>query len=103
MRTDGLGDAFTSNFDFTNSISTTPGNHSLSMYTIIDCALDGCEAAQDTISIQVKDGLSGTYTEVAKVTSNGKDKQWIKIETGNFKLTQNRAFVSVNLLFKNHN
>ena len=63
------------------------------MYTIFNCAVDGCESAQDTISVKIKDGDSGSYNEVYSVTGRTKDTQWNRVEF-TFTLTNTVAYVS---------
>ena len=79
-------------FAFTQSINTSPGNHSISMYTIFNCASSSCSSAQDTISVQVQDGSNG-FTEVASITGRTQDMQW-QNDVVYFSLTENVAHVS---------
>jgi hypothetical protein len=62
------------------------------MYTIFNCVSSGCLAAQDTISVKVKDG-SGSYIEVASITGRADDTKW-HLDQFNFSLTENVAYVS---------
>jgi hypothetical protein len=94
VRTNGLGEAFDLSFDFNEPINTSPGQHSISMYTIFNCVSSGCLAAQDTISVKVKDG-SGSYSEVATISERTQDSAW-HFNKFNFTLTENVAHVSKN-------
>ena len=68
-------------------------NYSLSMYTLINCPKAGCETAQDTISVQIKEGVSGVYKEVVLIKGRVRDDQWKK-DSFDFIASKDRVYVS---------
>ena len=94
IRTNALGEAFTMNVDFLTPIATIPGTkYLLSMYTLVNCPLLGCETASDKISVQIKEGFNSEFKEVYVVKGRVRDSQWIQ-EKLKFIASQDRVFVS---------
>jgi hypothetical protein len=86
------GDAFSSSLEFKQPIQTTPGKYSLSMYTLINCGVVGCEQAGDSISVKIKDGEDGDFKEVHKVNGRSLDDRWNKENFG-FNVENHKIFV----------
>ncbi len=100
LRTNTQGDAFTLPVDFDTPIVTVPGvKYTLSMFTLINCQKVGCEAAKDKISVQIKEGLFGEFTEVYSVSGRSRDTKWIK-DSLNFIATNTRVYVRIMFLKK---
>ena len=76
VRSNTRGGAFTSSLQFRSSIKTQPGNYTISMYTMINCGSVGCEAAKDTISVKIKDGELGEFTEIININDRFLDDRW---------------------------
>jgi hypothetical protein len=76
VKSNSRGEAFSSVLDFKQPIHTTPGEYSLSMYTLINCGVVGCQQAGDSISVKVKDGDDGDFKEVYNVTGRSLDDRW---------------------------
>ena len=78
--------------EFDRAFVTLPGTtYYGSIYSLINCPLVGCEAANDSMSFKVKDGDSGVYREIYYV-SRVHDDKWVK-ELFSFVATQNKTFV----------
>jgi hypothetical protein len=94
VRTNSQGDSFKMvvNFD-TPFITKQNSNYTLSMYTLVNCPLIGCESANDTISVQVKEGINGVYKEVYVVKGRVRDDRW-KMDKLDFIASQDRLYVS---------
>ncbi len=86
------GEVFSLSFNFDRPITTIPGKYNMSFYSMFNCPKIGCEDGQDTISIKIKDGVDGIYTEVYKITNRTKDLQWNK-EQFSFNLNYTKAYV----------
>ena len=81
------------NVDFLTPITTVPGTkYSLSMYTLINCPLIGCEKANDHISVQIKEGLNGEYKEIYVVKGRVRDIKW-NLDQMKFIAAQDRVYV----------
>ena len=76
VRSNGRGEAFTSSLQFRSPIKTQPGIYTISMYTMINCGSVGCEAAKDTISVKIKDGELGEFTEIININNRALDERW---------------------------
>jgi hypothetical protein len=93
IRTNSLGEAFKITVDFDSPILTRPfSNYSLSMYTLINCPKEGCEEAQDKISVQIKEGVNGVYKEVILIKGRVRDDRW-KRDSFDFIATKDRVYV----------
>ena len=93
VRTNAQGDAFKMNVDFETPIATSFGTtYSVSMFTLFNCPVFGCEIANDMISVQVKDGLNENYREVYAVKGRVRDDRWIQEQ---FKFTASGGLVYV--------
>ena len=64
------------------------------MYTLINCQKVGCEAAKDKISVQIKEGINGEFTEVYLVSGRNRDNKWVK-DGLNFIAASNRVYVRI--------
>ena len=62
------------------------------MYTLINCQKQGCEQAQDSISIQIKEGDNGDFKEFRSIAGRSLDTKWIR-DTFTFIPTQNKIYV----------
>ena len=79
VRTNSAGDAFILPVDFETPFITIPGvKYTISMFTLINCQKTGCNAAQDKISVQIKEGISGIFKEVYLVKDRNRDTRWIQ-------------------------
>ena len=93
VKTNSNGDAFTLPIDFSTPINTIFGTkYSLSMFSLINCPKAGCEAANDKISVQIKEGVLGTYKEVISITGRIHDTRWIQ-DSFNFIASSDRVYV----------
>ena len=78
VRTNSAGDAFTLPVDFETPFNTIPGlKYTIRMYTLINCPKLECIAAQDRISVQIKEGINGTFKEIYLVKDRSRDTRWI--------------------------
>jgi hypothetical protein len=78
--------------EFDRAFITLPGRtYNGSMYTLINCPLVGCESAEDSISVKVKDGDNGFYRAIYKVIRSH-DVQWVK-EFFSFAATEKKTYV----------
>jgi hypothetical protein len=92
IRSHTKGEAFSLKIEFDRAFITVPGRtYYGSMYTLINCPLVGCESAEDSISVKVKDGDNGMYREIYKVIRSH-DVQWVK-EFFSFTATENKTYV----------
>lgn len=66
------------------------------MYTIINCAKDGCESGGDEISVQIKVGPNSEFREIGRITGRAKDTQWTQ-DTFNFEVQQNIFYVEIKI------
>ena len=64
------------------------------MYTLINCPKAGCSAAQDKISLQIKEGASGSFKEVYVVSGRSNDTKWNQ-ELFSFRATQTLVYVRI--------
>lgn len=88
------------NVDFITPIATVFGTtYSVSMFTLLNCPFEGCEIANDKISVQIKDGLNGNYKEVYEVKGRVRDNRWIQ-EQFKYTAADNQIFVSHNFVQK---
>lgn len=93
VRTNPQGEAYSLIVDFDTPFITRPkNNYTLSMYTLVNCPKVGCESAQDTISVQIKEGVSGMYKEIYVVKGRVRDDRW-KMEKLNFVASQSVLYV----------
>ena len=93
VKTNSVGAAFTLPVDFETPFITIPGDkYTLSMYTLINCPKVGCSAAQDKISVQIKEGVNGEFKEVYAVKDRSRDSRWIQ-DSFSFHATQNILYV----------
>lgn len=75
--------------DFETPFNTIPGTkYSISLYSLINCPKPGCEAARDTVSVQIKEGINGKYREIYSITGRARDYKWTQ-EFFSFRATQN--------------
>jgi hypothetical protein len=94
VKTNSAGDSFKLPIDFETPFNTVAGlKYSISMYTLINCPKPGCEAARDSISVQIKEGANGIYKEIYLISGRERDFKW-KQELFSFKATQNLLSVS---------
>lgn len=93
MKTNANGQSFKLNFDYQNSIATVPGTkYSTSFYSLFNCPKVGCNLAQDTISVNFKEGSDGIFREVFKIIGKGGDDKWSK-NSFTFVATSTRLYV----------
>ncbi len=97
VRTGGKGEAFSLSFNFDKAIDVIPGKHSMSMYTLINCAKIGCDEAQDSVSVKVKDGDDGEFKEVFKIIGRNRDDQWKKVQFL-FNAMKDKVYVRIKIL-----
>ena len=47
------------------------------MYTLVNCGSPGCAtSARDTISVKIKDGDNGNFTEILNISARSIDDRW---------------------------
>ena len=95
VQTNTLGQAFSLSLDFLNSISTIPGTkYIVSFFSLINCPKADCYLAKDIISVRIKQGSNGVFTEVYRIAGRTQDNRWIQ---DSFTLIANADRVYVNL------
>ena len=92
VKSRSTGEAFNVSIGFNKPIITIPGQYNISIYTLINCGKAGCENAQDTLSIKVKDGENGDFNEQYSIRGSS-DEKWLQ-NTFLVTVTQNRIYVS---------
>ena len=93
VRTNLKGEAFNAIVDFDTPFATkAKSNYTLSMYTLVNCPKTGCQAAQDKISVQIKEGINGVYREVYVVQGRVHDDRW-KMDKLDFIASSDRTYV----------
>lgn len=79
IKSNNKGQAFSSSLAFRTPIDTTAGNYSLSMYTLINCGIDECAfIAKDKITVKIKDGENGEFTELDTLANRSVDDRWYR-------------------------
>ena len=100
IRTNSQGSAFSLAVDFDSPFITRPkSNYTLSLYTLVNCPKLGCELAQDSISVQIKEGVNGNYREIFVIKGRVRDDRWIMSKL-DFSATQSILNVYYNILLK---
>ena len=96
VKTNTNGQSFSLYFDYLNSIATVPGTkYATSFYSLFNCPKAGCNLAQDTISVNFKEGSDGVYREVYKIVGKGGDDRWSR-NSFTYVATTNRLYVGYN-------
>ena len=99
VKTNGNGEAFSLNVDFRNPVITEPGvKYSTSFYTLFNCPKNGCDLAQDEISVSFKEGINGVYKKVYTVVGKDHDDRWAQ-NTFNYVATNDRIYVCFTIKF----
>ena len=70
-----------------------PGTYGLSFFTLINCGTSECSAADDMISVKVKDGIDGEFREVYNISERSSDTRWENHEI-DFQIEHETFFVS---------
>jgi hypothetical protein len=83
---------FKSKFELSSPIQSKPGYYILEMYTLINCQDENCEAAQDAITILIKDGADGEFSTVCSVLNRFLDERWYKLDC-KFPITEQEFWV----------
>ena len=95
VRSNPQGDAFSLTVDFDAPfITRLKNNYTLSMYTLINCQKLSCGFAQDSISVQIKEGVNGNYREIYAIKGRERDDRWV-LSKLDFVASQNLLYVSV--------
>lgn len=93
VRSNNLGEEFSMTVDFDSPIVTKPlSNYTLSFYTLVNCPKVGCDSAQDQISVQIKEGITGVYKEVVLIKGRVRDDRW-KMDKLDFVASKDRIYV----------
>ena len=82
----------TLNFD-SPFITKPKSNYTLTMFTLVNCGKLQCSTSQDTISVQIKEGVNGVFKEIYTVKRN-QDDRWRR-ERVDFIASQDRVYVCV--------
>jgi hypothetical protein len=70
------------------------------MYTLINCGSLECAAdAQDKISVMIKDGDDGAFTEVFNISMRSIDDRWYN-QIFNFMVRKNKVWVNLFIRIK---
>jgi hypothetical protein len=86
-------DPFKSYFELSSPIQSRPGYYILEMYTLINCQDENCKAAQDAITILIKDGADSEFSTVCSVLNRFLDERWYKLEFCKFPITKQEFWV----------
>ena len=72
---------------------------------MINCGSVGCDAAKDTISVKLKDGELGEFTEIININNRALDDRWnndvLQFEVKNDKIWVFFYFFKYNLVIYN--
>ncbi len=99
VRSNPQGDAFSLIVDFDAPfITRLKNNYTLSMYTLVNCPRENCGLAQDSISVQIKEGVNGLYKEIYSIKGRERDERWIMSKI-DFVASQNLLYVNIKMLF----
>ena len=64
------------------------------MFTLVNCGKLQCGTSQDTISVQIREGINGNFKEIYTVKRD-QDERWRR-ESVNFIASQDRVYVCWN-------
>ena len=64
------------------------------MWTLIHCVSKECDNAQDTISVQIKDGDDGEFFQVREIAGRVRDNKWYR-ETFTISVLNNKTHVLI--------
>jgi hypothetical protein len=102
VRSNSQGSAFSLSVDFDSPfITRVKSNYTLSLYTLVNCPKVGCESAQDSISVQIKEGVTGNFREIYVIKGRVRDDRWIMSKI-DFVASQSVLNVYYSLLIPNN-